>query len=84
MGAAGADIPADPTAGAPTTQGDWMSPGFRFPGSGFSLEDAILRLIRHALAQTDGNVSGAARLLGVSRDYLRYRLGGWKDDTKGG
>ena len=84
MGAAGADIPAVHSAGAPAAHGDWMSPGFRFPESGFSLEDAILRLIRQALAQTEGNVSGAARLLGVSRDYLRYRLGGWKDGNKVG
>ena len=28
-----------------------------------------------ALAQADGNVSAAARLLGVPRDYVRYRLG---------
>ena len=26
------------------------------------------------LKQTDHNVSAAARLLGVSRDYVRYRL----------
>ena len=31
-------------------------------------------LIRRALAQTHGNVSAAARLLGVTRDYVRYRL----------
>jgi transcriptional regulator with GAF, ATPase, and Fis domain len=31
-------------------------------------------LIRRALAQTDGNVSAAARLLGVTRDYIRYRI----------
>ena len=42
----------------------------------FSLEEAILRLINHALKQTNQNVSAAARLLGVSRDYLRYRLSG--------
>lgn len=63
---------------------DWFNGNFQFPESGFSLEDAILRLIRHALAQTEGNVSAAARLLGVSRDYLRYRLGGWKDGSKPG
>ncbi len=32
------------------------------------------RLIEAALDRTDGNVSGAARLLGISRDTLRYRL----------
>lgn len=63
---------------------DWFNPSFRFPDSGFLLEDAILRLIHQALQQTGGNVSGAARLLGVSRDFLRYRLGGWKDSSKGG
>jgi len=31
-------------------------------------------LIHRALEQTGGNVSGAARLLGVTRDYIRYRL----------
>lgn len=69
----------------PTTgmvPGDWFNPLFRFPNQGFLLEEAILRLIRHALVQTHDNVSAAARLLGVSRDYLRYRLGGWKDGAK--
>ncbi len=73
------DVPAD-TMTVPTD--DWFNSSFEFPESGFSLEDAILRLIRHALAQTNGNVSAAARRLGVSRDYLRYRLGGWKDGSK--
>ena len=55
---------------------DWFNTAYVFPKEGFSLEDAILRLIDHALKQTNQNVSGAARLLGVSRDYLRYRLAG--------
>jgi DNA-binding protein Fis len=46
-----------------------------FPESGFSLEAAINRLLQLALSQTDGNVSAAARLLGVPRDFVRYRLG---------
>ncbi|MSU36324.1 MAG: sigma-54-dependent Fis family transcriptional regulator [Pedosphaera sp.] len=58
----------------PATTADWFNPNFRFPETGFSLEDAILRLIQHGLEQTSGNVSAAARLLGVSRDYLRYRI----------
>ena len=53
---------------------DWFNPAFQFPNEGFQLEKAIERLIQHALAQTDQNVSAAARLLGVTRDYLRYRL----------
>ncbi len=52
----------------------WLNPAFRFPADGFSLEEAINRMIALALQQTNGNVSGAARLLGVSRDYVRYRL----------
>ena len=35
-------------------------------------------MISHALRQTDQNVSAAARVLGVSRDYVRYRLAGQK------
>jgi DNA-binding NtrC family response regulator len=53
---------------------EWFNPEFRFPEQGFDLEAAIRRLINHALAQTRNNVSAAARLLGVSRDYVRYRL----------
>jgi two-component system response regulator AtoC len=58
----------------------WVSPDFQLPREGFSLEAAIDALIRRALAQTKGNVSGAARLLGVTRDYIRYRL----KETRGG
>jgi DNA-binding NtrC family response regulator len=52
----------------------WVSHQFRIPETGFALEAAIDALIRRALAQTEGNVSAAARLLGVTRDYIRYRL----------
>ena len=53
---------------------DWLNQNFKFPSSGFQLENQILRLIHQAIQQADGNVSAAARLLGVPRDYLRYRL----------
>lgn len=55
---------------------DWLRPGFSYPEEGFSLEEAINRLIQLALRQSKDNVSAAARLLGVSRDYVRYRLEG--------
>jgi DNA-binding NtrC family response regulator len=78
-----ADRPANlPVPSTGVVPGDWFNPLFRFPNNGFSLEEAILRLIHHSLGQTHGNVSAAARLLGVSRDYLRYRLGGWKDGPR--
>ena len=76
--------PGEVPASVPLAKDDWFNPAFRFPESGFSLEQAILRLIDHALAETRGNVSRAARKLGVSRDYLRYRLGGWKDSGRAG
>lgn len=50
-----------------------IQPGFRIPDRGFSLERAIDALIDQALERTKGNVSAAARLLDVSRDYIRYR-----------
>ena len=58
---------------------EWLNPNFRFPAEGFVLDDAVAVLIGRALKQTDNNVSAAARLLGVSRDFLRYRLGGNKN-----
>jgi len=64
--------------------GEWLNPSFRYPDAGFSLEAAINRLIALAMGQTNGNVSAAARLLGVSRDYVRYRLSGQKDENQSG
>ncbi len=66
-----------PVAGETGLSSDWFNEAFIYPGEGtFSLEEAINRLIKHALKQTHSNVSAAARLLGVSRDYVRYRLAG--------
>ena len=53
---------------------DWLNTAFRFPDEGFDLEKAILRMIEMGIDQSSGNVSEASRLLGVPRDYLRYRL----------
>jgi two-component system, NtrC family, response regulator AtoC len=72
------------TATDPSGAG-WLNEHFRFPEEGFLLEQAIDTLLRRALDQTGGNVSAAARLLGVSRDYVRYRLKGTtEDETTGG
>ena len=61
--------------GEDDAKGAWLRQGFKFPeDGGFDLEQAIDHLVERALVQADDNVSGAARLLGVPRDYVRYRL----------
>ena len=68
-------------AGAESAGGTslWMRSDFVFPESGFSMETAIDELVGHAVKQAQGNVSAAARLLGVSRDVVRYRLKGGRE-----
>lgn len=48
--------------------------GLEMPEGGVDLEDLERTLIRKALVKTEGNVSRAARLLGLSRRTLQYRL----------
>ena len=43
-------------------------------GGGIRLEDVERDLIAKALAKNAGNVTTAARSLGISRDTLRYRI----------
>ncbi|BET69270.1 sigma-54 dependent transcriptional regulator [Opitutales bacterium ASA1] len=52
----------------------WLRDGYTFPEEGFSIEGAVDELVRRALEQTGGNASAAARLLGTTRDFVRYRL----------
>jgi DNA-binding NtrC family response regulator len=71
-----AHLPCDTSGGAgPVAKADWLNPAFQFPAEGFQLQDAINRLMHLALEQSEGNISGAARLLGVPHDFIRYRLG---------
>jgi DNA-binding protein Fis len=48
------------------------------------MEAAIDELVAHATRQAGGNVSAAARLLGVSRDVVRYRLKGQREGEAAG
>jgi hypothetical protein len=49
---------------------------------GFSIAAAIQRLLALALKQANNKVSAAARSLGVTRDYVRYRLSGRFQDEE--
>jgi two-component system response regulator AtoC len=42
--------------------------------TGLNLEEVEINLLREAVERTAGNQSKAARLLGISRDTLRYRM----------
>ncbi|MCS7311806.1 MAG: hypothetical protein NZ742_02665, partial [Acidobacteria bacterium] len=50
------------------------SPVPGWPSEGFSLPEIEKQMIEQALAATRGNCVRAARLLGISRDTLRYRM----------
>lgn len=47
---------------------------FALPDQGISLEDVEKSLVQQALERVDGNKSQAAKLLGLSRATLRYRI----------
>jgi transcriptional regulator with PAS, ATPase and Fis domain len=48
--------------------------GTAFPAEGVTLEQFEDGIIQEALRRSNGNKSQAARLLGISRNALRYRL----------
>ncbi len=72
----GGSGPGAELGSGPGETGGWFNASYRFPEGGFSLEHAIDTLVWHAVQQAEGNVSAAARLLGVSRDVVRYRMSG--------
>src|SRR6185503_18564470 len=69
-------------AGAPAVPAAaWRNPAWKLPESGFSIDAVVDALIAEALRETNDNVSAAARRLGVTREFLRYRLGGEKSPS---
>ena len=66
-----ADLPAAVRAGITTMRGPLA---LDIPDSGIDLDEVERTLILKALEKTEGNVSRAARLLGLSRRTLQYRL----------
>jgi DNA-binding NtrC family response regulator len=69
-GADNASVKPDPTS--------LRNPFWKLPDAGFEFEKALhqltLEVIEDALRLENGNVSAAARRLGVPRDFVRYRL----------
>ncbi len=62
------------TARGETATAAWRNPAWRLPESGFAVDQVIDALVAEALRDTHQNVSAAARRLGVTREFLRYRL----------
>jgi DNA-binding NtrC family response regulator len=60
-------VPATPPA-------PWLNPAWRLPAEGFSIDAVTADLIALALRETNHNIAAAARRLGVTREFLRYRL----------
>ncbi|HEY8054386.1 MAG TPA: sigma-54 dependent transcriptional regulator [Terriglobales bacterium] len=71
-----ADIRLELTPPSPPTPGGALLP------AGWTLEQWEQQVIRDALRRANGNKSQAARLLGLSRNALRYRLSTMGDDDQ--
>jgi two-component system response regulator AtoC len=56
----------------------WRNPIWHVPDSGFSIDGMITDLVDEVLRETGNNISATARRLGVTREFLRYRLNGQK------
>jgi DNA-binding NtrC family response regulator len=67
-----ADLPASVRARLATAAG---APGVEIPDEGIDLDALEESLLVQALEKAGGNVSRAARLLGLSRRTMQYRMG---------
>jgi DNA-binding NtrC family response regulator len=65
------NLPVQMVRGAPPSE---QAMGIALPPQGIDLNDLEAELIRQALSLSGGNKSRAARLLGLTRDTLLYRL----------
>jgi DNA-binding NtrC family response regulator len=81
-----ADIQLDPGPARPAAANGGAGAGIAFPPEGMTLDAFEEEIIREALRRAAGNKSQAARLLGLSRNALRYRLSkmGVADDPEPG
>lgn len=88
-GNAGAMLPAEPATAAEPLTAHEHPPAIAShhvppePPPGETLREHSRKLIEETLAAQEGNVSQAARQLGVSRGTLYRRLRGWREQDKG-
>jgi two-component system NtrC family response regulator len=69
------DLPEDfPLAGAPTPADSSPTLEIEIPDGGLRLDEVERHLITRALEKAEGNKSKTARLLGITRQTLLYRL----------
>jgi DNA-binding NtrC family response regulator len=59
-----------------------ISEAFRLPNEGLKLQDLERSLVEQALELCNGNQTKAAKMLGMSRDQLRYRMAKFVLGTK--
>lgn len=67
-----ADLPPELRAAALSTATPLVA--FRLPVDGIVLDDLERSLVQQALERTGNNQTQAARLLGITRDQIRYRV----------
>ncbi len=66
--------PKRAAAGAATGSSPEPADPFLLPPGGLRLDELEEQLVRQAMERANGNKSRAAKILGISRDQIRYRL----------
>ncbi|MBI5362549.1 MAG: sigma-54-dependent Fis family transcriptional regulator [Planctomycetes bacterium] len=69
-----ADLPTEVDGARRSRLGAGASGAFTLPREGLILEELERDLLRQALTEARGNRTRAARLLGMNRDQIRYRI----------
>jgi two-component system response regulator AtoC len=70
----GADFELTPAAPASPREVELPTQGVDLPADGVDLRELERTLVRQALSRCKGNITRAAKLLGLNRDQIRYRV----------
>ena len=77
-----AEGPEITLADLPDFRAATSSQPFDLPSNGLDLSALERSLVRQAIERTNGNVTAAARLLGMNRDQVRYRLQKYRESEQ--